>query len=160
LTPPPKRSTYSFSEDNLKFHPHPISFRGVSLKIGHITLLVNDIDEAVQFYTEKLGFIKRADQKAWLNMRWVSASPKDQPDVALTFVEADTPEKEAAVGNQTAGHVYLFIETDDLLRDYAEMKAKGVEFIKLPEDHPWGKTATITDLYGNIINLVQRPKTP
>jgi catechol 2,3-dioxygenase-like lactoylglutathione lyase family enzyme len=127
------------------------------LKIGHITLLVHNIDDALAFYTEKLGFIKRADYMAWLNIRWASASPKDQPDVALTFVEADTPEKEAAVGNQTAGHVYLFIETDDLLRDYKEMHAKGVNFIKLPEDHPWGKTATITDLYGNIINLVQRP---
>jgi catechol 2,3-dioxygenase-like lactoylglutathione lyase family enzyme len=130
------------------------------LKIGHITLLVYDIDEAVKFYTEKLGFVKRADQKGWLDMRWVSASPKDQPDVALTFVEADTPAKEAAVGNQTAGHVYLFLETDDLIRDYRKMQAKGVTFIKLPEDHPWGKVATITDLYGNIINLVQRPKQP
>lgn len=130
------------------------------MKIGHITLLVNDIDEAVQFYTEKLGFTKRADQKSWLDMRWVSASPKDQPDVALTFVQADTIEKEAAVGNQTAGHVYLFLETDDIMHDVAEMKAKGVDFIKLPEDHPWGKTATLTDLYGNIINLVQRPKNP
>ena len=130
------------------------------MKIGHITLLVYDIDEAVQFYTEKLGFIKRADQKVWLNMRWVSVSPKDQPDVALTFVQADTSEKEAAVGNQTAGHVYLFLETDDLICDYKEMAAKGVNFIKLPEDHPWGKTATLTDLYGNIINLVERPKKP
>jgi catechol 2,3-dioxygenase-like lactoylglutathione lyase family enzyme len=128
--------------------------------MGHITLLVHDQDEALEFYTEKLGFIKRADYKSWLDIRWVSASPNNQPDVALTFVQADTPEKEAAVGNQTAGYVYLFLETDDLLRDAKEMQSKGVEFIKLPEDHPWGKTATITDLYGNIINLVQRPKQP
>ncbi len=64
---------------------------------------------------------------------------KRQPDVALTFVKADTEEKEAAVGNQTAGHVYLFIETDDLIRDYTEMSAKSVTFIKRPEDHPWAK---------------------
>lgn len=130
------------------------------MKIGHITLLVHDIDEAVAFYTEKLGFVKQADRKAWLDIRWVSASPKDQPDVALTFVQADTDEKEEAVGKQTPGHVYLFLETDDIMHDVAEMKAKGVNFIKLPEDHPWGKTATLTDLYGNIINLVQRPKNP
>jgi catechol 2,3-dioxygenase-like lactoylglutathione lyase family enzyme len=128
--------------------------------MGHITLLVHDQDEALKFYTEKLGFVKRADYKSWLDIRWVSASPRNQPDVALTFVKADTAEKEAAVGNQTAGHVYLFLETDDLVHDYTEMNAKGVTFIKLPEDHPWGKTATLLDLYGNIINLVQRPKPP
>jgi len=128
--------------------------------MGHITLLVHDQDEALKFYTEKLGFIKRADYLSWLGIRWVSASPNNQPDVSLTFVKADTNEKEASVGNQTAGHVYLFLETDDLVRDYKEMSAKGVTFIKLPEDHPWGKTATILDLYDNIINLVQRPKEP
>ncbi len=130
------------------------------MKIGHFTLLVYDIDEAVKFYTEKLGFVKRVDAKVWLDMRWVSISPKDQPDVALTLVLADTIEKENAVGKQTAGHVIMFLETDDITRDYNDMKAKGVNFIKRPEDHPWGETATFEDLYGNIINLVQRPKNP
>jgi catechol 2,3-dioxygenase-like lactoylglutathione lyase family enzyme len=127
------------------------------VKIGHVTLLVNDIDETVKFYTEKLGFVKRADFKAWLDIRWVSVSPKDQPDVALTLVEADTVDKMNAVGKQTAGHVYLFLETDDVMHDYEAMQAKGVNFILKPEEHPWGLTATLEDLYGNIINIVQRP---
>ena len=100
------------------------------MKIGHFTLLVHDIDEAIKFYTEKLGFVKRADQKAWLDIRWVSVSPKDQPDVALTLRRSRyIRENECRVGKQTAGHVYLFLETDDLIRDYKEMKAKGVNFI-------------------------------
>lgn len=130
------------------------------MRIGHITLLVEDIDEAVEFYTEKIGFVKRVDTKVWLGMRWVSISPKDQPDVALTLVLADTDEKLCAVGKQTPDHVYLFLETDDLIRDYNEMKNKGVQFINYPEDRPWGKVVTLMDLYGNIINLVQRPTQP
>jgi hypothetical protein len=75
----------------------------------------------------------------------------------LTLVEADTFDKMNAVGKQAAGHVYLFLETEDIFRDYKEMQAKGVNFILRPEEHPWGVTATLEDLYGNIINLVQRP---
>jgi catechol 2,3-dioxygenase-like lactoylglutathione lyase family enzyme len=130
------------------------------VRIAHFTLLVEDIDETVKFYTEKLGFVKRVDQTFWIKARWVSISPKDQPDVALTLVLADTEEKVCAVGKQTAGHVYMFLETDTLIQDYNEMKAKGVNFINYPEDHPWGKVVTFEDLYGNIINLVQRPKMP
>jgi predicted enzyme related to lactoylglutathione lyase len=77
--------------------------------------------------------------------------------VALTLVEADTVDKMNAVGKQTAGHVYLFLETDDVMQDVEAMQAKGVNFILKPEVHPWGLTATLEDLYGNIINIVQRP---
>jgi catechol 2,3-dioxygenase-like lactoylglutathione lyase family enzyme len=128
------------------------------VRIGHFTLLVEDIDKAIKFYTEKLGFVKRVDQITWVNIRWVSISPKDQPDVALTLVLADTDEKMYALGRQTPEHVFMFLETDDLIRDYNEMKDKGVNFITYPEDHPWGKVVTLEDLYGNLINLVQRPK--
>lgn len=129
------------------------------MRIAHFTLLVEDFDEAIKFYTEKLGFVVRVDQTVWINNRWVSISPKEQPDVALTLFLADNDEKIYAVGRQTPGQVFLFLYTDDLLRDYDEMKAKGVNFITYPEDHPWGKVVTFEDLYGNLINLVQRPKT-
>lgn len=157
-TPRKKRGLhYSGIEHKFKSAFFPSYFGAYLLKIGHVTLLVNDIDEAISFYTEKLGFVKRADLKAWLDTRWVSVSPKDQPDVALTLVEADTFDKMNAVGKQAAGHVYLFLETEDILRDYKEMQAKAVNFILRPEEHPWGITATLQDLYGNIINLIQRP---
>ena len=68
------------------------------MKIGHITILVNDFDEALQFYVEKLGFVKRQDTKFWGDNRWVTVSPKDQPEPELTFVKADTEEKRESVG--------------------------------------------------------------
>lgn len=70
------------------------------MKIGHVTLLVKDFDEALNFYVEKLGFLKRQDTEFAVGMRWVTVSPKDQPDLELVFVLADTEEKKKAVGRQ------------------------------------------------------------
>ena len=76
------------------------------MKIGHVTLLVKDFDEAAKFYVEKLGFVKRQDTTFWGDMRWVTVSPKDQPDLELTFVLADTEEKRNALGKQAGDHVF------------------------------------------------------
>jgi hypothetical protein len=69
---------------------------------------VRDIDEALKFYTEKLGFVKHIDARVWFDsIRWVTVSLKDQPDVEIALVLADTEEKENAVGKQTAEHIFL-----------------------------------------------------
>ena len=98
------------------------------MKIDHITLLVKDQDEAAKFYVEKLGFKKQQDTAFWGDMRWVTVSPQDQPDLELTFVKADTEDKLNAVGKQAGDHVFLTLETDNCQRDYNKMKAKGVKF--------------------------------
>jgi catechol 2,3-dioxygenase-like lactoylglutathione lyase family enzyme len=126
------------------------------LKIGHITLLVKDQDEAAKFYVEKLGFQKRKDTFVWENMRWVTVSPKDQPDLELTFVKADTEDKLKALGKQAGDHVFLTLETDDCRRDYNAMKAKGVKFYGEPTEQAWGIEVVFEDLYGNLFDLVQR----
>jgi len=81
-------------------------------KIGHITLLVKDQDEALKFYVEKLGFQKRQDVMLG-SMRWLTVSAKDQADLELTFVLADSEEKRRALGKQAGDHVFLTLETDD-----------------------------------------------
>jgi catechol 2,3-dioxygenase-like lactoylglutathione lyase family enzyme len=126
------------------------------LKIGHITILVHDIAEALTFYVEKLGFVKRMDTKLSLTMRWVTVSPEDQLDLELTFVLADTEEKKRAVGKQAADHIFLTLQTDDIQRDYQKFKAKGVNFLMKPETQVWGIEAVFEDLYGNLYDLVQR----
>jgi catechol 2,3-dioxygenase-like lactoylglutathione lyase family enzyme len=108
------------------------------LKIGHITLLVKDQDEAAKFYMEKPGFQKRQNTVFWENMRWVTVSPKDQPDLELTFVKADTEDKLKALGKQAGDHVFLTLETDDCRRDYKAMNAKGVKFYGEPTEQAWG----------------------
>jgi len=126
------------------------------MKIDHITLLVKDQDEAVKFYVEKLGFKKQQDAKFWGDMRWVTVSPKDQPEFELTFVLADTEEKLAALGKQAGDHVFMTLQTDDCKRDYQAMKSKGVKFFGEPTDQAWGIEVVFEDLYGNLYDLVQR----
>lgn len=128
----------------------------MKLKIGHVTLLVKDLDEAAAFYVEKLGFAKRQDTKFWEGARWVTVSPKDQLDLELTFVKADTEEKLAALGKQAGDHVLMTLETDDCKRDYEKMKGKGVKFHGEPTKQMWGIEVVFEDLYGNLYDLVQR----
>ena len=91
-----------------------------------------------KFYVEKLGFQKREDTFFGENMRWVTVSSKDQPDLELTFVKADTTNKCKSLGKQTGDHVFLILETDGCRRDWKTMKAKGVKFYDEPFDQPYG----------------------
>jgi len=129
------------------------------MRIGHVTLLVKDFDEAARFYVEKLGFIKRQDTTFWGSMRWVTVSPKDQLDFELTFVLADTEDKLKALGKQAGDHVLMTLDTDDCNRDYEAMRAKGVKFYGEPTEQAWGIEVVFEDLYGNLYDLVQRFKT-
>jgi len=126
------------------------------MKIGHVTLLVKDFDEALSFYVKKLGFLKRQDTKFWGDNRWVTVSPREQPDLELTFVLADTEEKQQALGKQAGDHVFMTLDTDDCKRDYEAMKAKGVKFFGEPTEQAWGVEVVFEDLYGNLFDLVQR----
>jgi catechol 2,3-dioxygenase-like lactoylglutathione lyase family enzyme len=128
-------------------------------RIGHITILVKNQDDAAEFYTEKLGFIKREDTFFGKDVRWVTVSPKRQKNLQLTFVNADGKEKLAALGKQAGDHVLLTMETDDCLRDYEDMKSRGVKFFGKPEQRPYGIEVVFEDLYGNLFDLIQRPKT-
>jgi catechol 2,3-dioxygenase-like lactoylglutathione lyase family enzyme len=128
------------------------------MRIGHITLIVKDQDEAANFYVQKLGFQKREDTFFGENMRWVTVSPKDQPDLELTFLKADTEDKLKALGKQAGDHVFLTLETDNFKRDYLKMKKKGVKFFGDPEEQPYGVEVVFEDLYGNLIDLIQRSK--
>jgi catechol 2,3-dioxygenase-like lactoylglutathione lyase family enzyme len=128
------------------------------MKIDHITILVKDQNEAANFYVEKLGFQKREDAVFWGDMRWVTVSPKDQLDLELTFVKADTEDKLKALGKQAGDHVFLTLETDDCRRDYNALKAKGVKFYGEPTEQPYGTEVVFEDLYGNLIDLIQRNK--
>jgi len=127
-------------------------------KIGHITLLVKDQDEAIKFYTQKLGFQKRQDIVIAKNVRWVTVSPKGQEALELTLVVADSEEKRKAVGKQAGDHVFLTLESDDCRKEYKALKAKGVKFYGKPELQSWGVDVVLEDLYGNLFDLVQRFK--
>ena len=127
-------------------------------KLARLTILVKNQDEALSFYVDKLGFEKRIDQKFWGNMRWLTVAPKGQTDFELTFVVADTEEKQRALGKQAGDHVLMTLETDDCKRDYQNMRTKGVKFHGEPTEQMWGTEVVFEDLYGNLYDLVQRSK--
>lgn len=129
-------------------------------RIALISLLVRDYDEAIDFYTTKLGFRLTEDTDLGGGKRWVRVAPpgdgrtNSAAGAELLLAKAVTPEQESRIGNQTGGRVFLFIETDDFARDHAAFTARGVRFVRPPRNEPYGRVAVLADLYGNLIDLI------
>ncbi len=126
--------------------------------LAHVALVVRDYDEAIAWFTEKLGFTLVADEyQPEQDKRWVLVAPPGSPSggASLLLARASTPEQEAFVGDQAGGRVFLFLRTDDFDRDHAAMTANGVTFVRPPAEQPYGKVAVFLDLYGNRWDLVQ-----
>jgi catechol 2,3-dioxygenase-like lactoylglutathione lyase family enzyme len=131
--------------------------------LAHIALIVRDYDEAIAWFTEKLGFTLVADEdQLEQSKRWVLVAPPDAGDNAATLLlaRAATPEQAAFIGNQAGGRVFLFLKTDDFDRDYQAFRARGVRFVRPPATHAYGKVAVFEDLYGNLWDLVQHATGP
>lgn len=124
-------------------------------RLAHIALVVNDYDEAIQFYTETLNFRLLEDTPLSESKRWVMVAPPGNGDCCLLLAKAANDEQAGRVGNQTGGRVFLFLYTDDLKRDYANMKSKGVTFVREPVIETWGTVAVFKDLYGNLWDLIE-----
>jgi catechol 2,3-dioxygenase-like lactoylglutathione lyase family enzyme len=124
--------------------------------ILHVALVVRDYDEAIQFYTEKLHFTLVEDTyQPEQDKRWVVVAPPGSSGASLLLARAATPEQAAFIGRQSGGRVFLFLRTDDFWRDYNEMLAKGIRFVREPKEAPYGTVAVFEDLYGNLWDLIQ-----
>ncbi len=125
-----------------------------------VTLVVADYDQAIKFYVEKLGFTLVEDTNLPSeNKRWVVIAPKttgaETSGAKILLARADTPQQRTAIGNQTGGRVFLFLQTDDFMRDYEAMRANGIIFREEPRHEPYGIVAVFEDLYGNTWDLLQ-----
>lgn len=124
--------------------------------IVHIALVVRDYDEAIEFYTKKLHFTLVEDTyQPEQDKRWVVVSPPGSTGTTLLLARASKPEQEPFVGNQAGGRVFLFLNSDDFWRDYNDMVAKGIKFIREPKKATYGTVAVFEDLYGNLWDLLQ-----
>ena len=134
------------------------------MKIANAQLWVHDQDEALAFYTEKLGFEVRTD--ATLpelgDFRWLSVSPPGQPDVAIVLMAIPgqpvmnddvADEVRSLMAKGFAGAIFL--TTEDCQASYEELKARGVEFSEEPEERPYGIDAVFRDPSGNSFRLTQ-----
>lgn len=127
--------------------------------IIHIALVVNDYDEAINFYTKKLHFTLVEDTyQPEQDKRWVVVSPPGSVGTTILLAKASKEEQEPFIGNQTGGRVFLFLNTDDFDRDYRDMKESGIEFVREPKEQEYGKVAVFKDLYGNLWDLLQLKK--
>lgn len=124
-------------------------------RIAHITLVVKDYDEAIQFYTEKLNFELLEDTKIDELKRWVVIAPPGAKECCLLLARAADDQQSAIVGNQTGGRVFLFLFTDNFRRDYNKMIEKGISFVRPPKEESYGLVAVFEDLYGNMWDLLE-----
>ena len=132
-------------------------------KIANTQVWVHDQDEALAFYTEKLGFEVRSDVTVpeLGNFRWLAVAPPGQDEFSLVLMAIP----EGLMDDETRGKVQelmgkgfagtLFLTTDDVRRDYEELKARGVEFTEAPEERPYGIDSGLRDPSGNSIRLTQ-----
>lgn len=127
----------------------------MSQRLALVTLVVPDYDEAIRFYTDKLGFRLVEDTPLSSEKRWVRVAPPGPGGAELLLARAATPAQQAAIGNQTGGRVALFLYTDDLARDHARLLAHGVRIVRPPAAEPYGQVLVFADLYGNLWDLLQ-----
>ena len=123
--------------------------------IAHITLVVEDYDEAIQFYTGKLQFTLVEDTVLSETKRWVLVSPKGSTECCLLLARAVNKDQKSRIGDQTGGRVFLFLYTDDFWRDYKNMQENEILFVRKPVVEKWGTVAVFKDLYGNLWDLIE-----
>jgi len=129
----------------------------MSQHIASISLVVNDYDEAIEFYTQKLNFVLIEDTVLSDSKRWVLIAPQGSTGFTLLLAKASNEEQKSRVGNQTGGRVFLFLYTTNFYKDYNEMKEKGIKFVREPVEETWGTVAVFVDLYGNLWDFIQPP---
>lgn len=124
--------------------------------IIHVSILVKDYDEAIDFYTKKLNFNLIEDTYQPIqDKRWVLVAPNNSKGFSLLLAKASKDEQNMFVGNQTGGRVFLFLNTDDFWSEYNRMKSVGIEFVRDPSVEEYGTVAVFKDIYGNLWDLLE-----
>ena len=123
-------------------------------RLAHIAIVVNDYDEAIKFYTEKLHFDLIEDTRLSETKRWVLVRPKGGDSCCLLLAKAANEEQLSRVGNQTGGRVFLFLHTDNFERDYQDLLDNEIEIVRQPSKEEYGTVAVFKDLYGNLWDMI------
>lgn len=129
--------------------------------LTRIALVVDNYDDAIDFYVRKLKFELVEDTyQPEQDKRWVVVRPPGSAGgAALLLAEGRGEEQRSRIGNQTGGRVFLFLYTDDFARDFANLLAHNIEIIRPPHDFPYGRVAVFADLYGNLWDMVEPSET-
>lgn len=126
--------------------------------MAHLALVVNDYDEAIAFYTQKLHFTLIEDTKLDAKKRWVIIAPPNSSHSTgcnLLLAKAANEEQRSRVGNQTGGRVFLFMYTDNFQSDYQNLLENNIKIVREPITESYGTVAVFADLYGNLWDLIE-----
>ena len=129
-------------------------------RLSQVAIVVNDYDEAIEFYTQKLHFDLIEDSQLSDTKRWVLIRPKGSNECCLLLAKAANGEQVSRIGNQTGGRVFLFLHTDNFERDYKNLLDQQIEIVRAPAKEVYGTVAVFKDLYGNLWDLIEPSAKP
>ena len=124
-------------------------------RLGYITLLVDDYDKAIEFFTGKLHFILNEDTEISDTKRWVTVKPQGQNGSSLLLAKAANNRQKSMIGDQSGGRVFLFLQTDNFKRDYQNLIDNGITIERQPIVEKYGTVAVFKDIYGNLWDLIE-----
>jgi catechol 2,3-dioxygenase-like lactoylglutathione lyase family enzyme len=124
-------------------------------RLAQISIVVDDYDEAIHFYTTKLHFELVEDTVLSDTKRWVLVRPKGTYECCLLLAKAANEQQKSRVGDQTGGRVFLFLHTDNFERDYQNLLNNKIEIVREPQREEYGTVAVFKDLYGNLWDLIE-----
>ena len=129
--------------------------KAIKQRISNIALVVENYDDAIEFYTQKLNFELVENTDLGGGKRWVQISPPNAEGTNILLAKASNEQQQQSIGNQAGGRVFLFLQTNDFWRDYEYMKSQGVEFTEQPRVEEYGTVVVFKDLYGTKWDLLQ-----
>jgi len=127
----------------------------MNCNIFQISIVVDDYDKAIDFYTQNLHFELLEDTVLSPEKRWVRVKPKGTANFALLLAKAKNEEERSRIGNQTGGRVFLFMHTDDLQRDHKNLLAQNIKIVRAPSIEDFGNVLVFADCFGNLWDLIQ-----
>jgi len=119
-----------------------------------VAIVVDEYDTAIDYHVGTLGFGLREDAVQSPTKRWVVVAPRGAA-TGLLLARAADERQQQAIGNQSGGRVFLFLETDDLTRDFMTYRERGVRFVEEPRHEPYGVVVVFEDLYGNRWDMIE-----
>jgi catechol 2,3-dioxygenase-like lactoylglutathione lyase family enzyme len=120
-----------------------------------VTLVVDDYDEAIGWFTDALGFELVEDSPRGPGKRWVVVAPPGAEGAALLLARGDEEQQRDRIGDQTGGRVGFFLHTADFAAAFERMRNAGVRFLEEPRHEDYGSVVVFEDLYGNRWDLMQ-----
>lgn len=124
-------------------------------KIAMFTIVVDDYDAAIAFYTNKMGFILLEDTDMGGGKRWVRISPDSSAETAILLAKAKNERETQSIGNQTGGRVGFFLHTKDIKKVYDHLTTNEVKLVRPISHELFGTVAVFEDIYGNLWDIIQ-----